>query len=192
MCDSWLAKHKTTEHGLKTVRDVVEVEQQTDDSLRQTISRLISPFAPSPDSDPVHSTAEPHSLDFDFLTDVDNNVISINDSGYVEPKIETSQKLAAKTSGVIEECASRELPASRDTKPRPNPQRTAFQCNVCNRYMASELKLQVHAAMHRNDDDLKCHECDKELKNKPCLPCAYIWKSTCNRSVTFVSRNATT
>ena len=23
--------------------------------------------------------------------------------------------------------------------------------------------------MHRKDDDLKCHECDKELKNKRCL-----------------------
>ena len=117
----WLVKHKSAVHGHETAPDLIEVEQQTDDdSLGQTISRVVSTFEPSPDTDPGNSTAEPHSLDFDFLTDVDNNVIGMDDSGYVEPQTEASQTLVVKASHVLKEAALKKLPASRRTKPRPN------------------------------------------------------------------------
>ena len=146
--EAWLTKHKASVHGHETASDAAETDQQT-------ISHAVSSVEPSQDDDPGDSTAGSDIVDPD-LKNATDDVTELNDS-CVETKTEVSR--------VKKESASMKSPPSR-RKPRPKPQRTGFQCNVCNRYMVSELKLQVHMAMHRNDDDLKCRECDKEFKNK--------------------------
>ena len=161
--EAWLTRHKAAVHGHETAKDAAETDQQTVDLLDQSISHAVLSVEPSQDNDPGDSTVELDIVDSD-VTNADNNVTGLSDN-CVETKTEASVSKPGPLTRHTKGSTSEKSEPGR-ANPPPNPDNTDLQCRICNRHLATKLRLQVHMAMHRNDASLKCHECDKQFKNK--------------------------